>query len=76
MPTRFDTILTDALIKKHTSTGAWENKTLLDHLEHWTAERPEFGRLPRSLWKPHLWQLSADNRDVCPGPSSTSGATR
>lgn len=60
MPTRFDTILTDALIKEHTSTGAWENKTLLDHLEHWTAERPD-SVVSRDPYGSHTYrQLSAD----------------
>ena len=41
MPTRFDTILTDSLIEKFTSSGDWKNQTLLDHLEHWSAQRPD-----------------------------------
>ncbi|SDS38050.1 cyclohexanecarboxylate-CoA ligase [Brevibacterium sandarakinum] len=60
MPTRFDTTLTDALIKEHTSTGAWENKTLLDHLEHWTAERPD-SVVSRDPYGSHTYrELSAD----------------
>ena len=41
MPTRFDTILTESLHRAHTSTGAWKNRTLLDHLDHWTARDSE-----------------------------------
>lgn len=41
MSTRFDTTLNDALIAEHTTSGAWKNLTLLDHLEHWTAQTPE-----------------------------------
>ena len=60
MPTRFDTILTDALIKEHTSTGAWKNKTLLDHLDHWTAESPD-AVVTNDPYGCHTYQeLSAD----------------
>ena len=40
MPTRFETTLTDSVIEKFTSSGDWKNQTLLDHLEHWNAQRP------------------------------------
>ncbi|SMX70075.1 MULTISPECIES: AMP-binding protein [unclassified Brevibacterium] len=60
MPTRFDTILTDSLIEKHTSTGAWKNKTLLDHLDHWTSEIPD-SVVSRDPYGTHTYrQLSAD----------------
>lgn len=60
MPTRFDTILTDSLIEKHTSTGAWKNKTLLDHLDHWTSETPD-SVVSRDPYGSHTYrQLSAD----------------
>lgn len=60
MPTRFDTILTDSLIEEHTSTGAWKNNTLLDHLDHWTSEIPD-SVVSRDPYGSHTYrQLSAD----------------
>ncbi|GAA1858835.1 AMP-binding protein [Brevibacterium marinum] len=60
MPTRFDTILTDALIEEYTSTGAWKNATLLDHLDHWTSQTPD-SVVSRDPYGSHTYrQLSAD----------------
>ena len=60
MPTRFETTLTDSVIEKFTSSGDWKNQTLLDHLEHWTAHRPE-AIVTRDPYGAHTYaELSAD----------------
>ena len=60
MPTRFETTLTDSVIEKFTSSGDWKNQTLLDHLEHWNAQRPE-AIVTRDPYGAHTYaELSSD----------------
>ena len=64
MPTRFDTILTESLIADHTSTGAWKNRTLLDHLDHWTAETPN-AIASRDPYGSHTYRQLAEDSQRC-----------
>lgn len=64
MPTRFETTLSTSLIDEHTSTGAWSNMTLLDHLEQAAAEHPET-IVTRDPYGSHTYRDLATDVETC-----------
>ena len=64
MPTTFDTRLTAELIDQHTSTGAWKNRLLLDHLEEWAQKTPDTVVI-HDPYGSHTYAQLHDDVDTC-----------
>ncbi|GAA4283904.1 cyclohexanecarboxylate-CoA ligase [Brevibacterium daeguense] len=60
MPTHFDTLLTDELIRTHTDSGRWKNRLLLDYLDQAVAARPDATAVVDARGVRTYRQLAAD----------------